>query len=265
MIILSVWGGGVVSVCMAKCHLMTVMFTTKSKGTNYILLSFLDGKCHFSCFIFDPQYLHSSILDVCVFSLSGRLRLMSTVRDRDGVTGVIRNPLPLPAHPSESRLLSSFSRMMCEAFLRGKAKQTGRPKSLPLRGMSQPPQPPQHPSALDPSHSHHSTHPQSLSQEKERWRLAWGGRGGGGGEGGSDCYSVNVTTSQREPHDTATKSELMDSFLTPVNMTGGVCESEGVWEQNGGWRGCLIAPLRGHRGQRAPCVTTRGKRVFQGN
>lgn len=41
--------------------------------------------------------------------------------------------------------------------------------------------------------------------------------------GCSDFYSVNVTTSQREPHDTATKSELMDSFLTPVNMTGGVC------------------------------------------
>lgn len=41
--------------------------------------------------------------------------------------------------------------------------------------------------------------------------------------GNSDSYSPNVTTLQRGPHDTATKSELMDSFLSPVNMTGGVC------------------------------------------
>lgn len=56
-------------------------------------------------------------------------------------------------------------------------------------------------------------------------------------EGGanSDSHSPNVTTSQRGPHDTATKSELMDSFLSPANMTGGVCESEGVCERNGGW------------------------------
>lgn len=50
--------------------------------------------------------------------------------------------------------------------------------------------------------------------------------GGGGGGANSDFYSLNVTTSQRGPHDTATKSELMDSFLSPANMTGGVCVRE---------------------------------------
>lgn len=49
------------------------------------------------------------------------------------------------------------------------------------------------------------------------------GKDGGGGGANSDSYSPNVTTSQRGPHDTATKSELMDSFLSPANMTGGVC------------------------------------------
>lgn len=72
--------------------------------------------------------MHLSILGVCVL-------LLSTVRHRDGV---IRNPLPRPARPSESRLLPSFFRMMCEVFLQGKAKQTGRPKSLPLRDMPPP-------------------------------------------------------------------------------------------------------------------------------
>lgn len=39
----------------------------------------------------------------------------------------------------------------------------------------------------------------------------------------SDSHSLDVTTSQRGPHDTATKSELMDFFFSPTNMTGGVC------------------------------------------
>lgn len=57
-------------------------------------------------------------------------------------------------------------------------------------------------------------------------------------EGGanSDSYSPNVTTSQRGPHDTATKSELMDSFFSPANMTGGVCvRVRGCGRRTGGW------------------------------
>lgn len=167
---------------------------------------------HFLSPVFALKY--SGCLCVYALKASPASHAMSTVRDRDGVTGVVRNPLLLPAHPSESRLFSPSFRMMCEAFLRGKAKQTGRPKSLPLRDMWQQPPPPPTPFSSQPL-TLPPFHTSTKSEPREGKVEALGG--------GSDCYSVNVTTSQREPHDTATKSELMDSFLTPVNMTGGVC------------------------------------------
>lgn len=51
------------------------------------------------------------------------------------------------------------------------------------------------------------------------------GRRGGGGGGGEILIPIHRMSPpyKRGPHDTATKSELMDSFLSPVNMTGGVC------------------------------------------
>lgn len=114
---------------------------------------------------------------------------------------------------------------MYKLFLCKKTKQTGRPRhkeSATQRHVAaQPTQTPHYP-------NHHSTwtphtptvaHTHTtLSRKKERWR-----RRREVGEAKSDFHSGNVTTSQRGPHDTATKSELMDSFLTPVNMTGGVC------------------------------------------
>lgn len=108
-------------------------------------------------------------------------------------------------------------------------KQTGLgTKSPPLRDMWQknPLNPRLHPSlatTLNPSHSHRShTNPSSYPECGAKRRKD----GGGGGGTNSDSYSLNVTTSQRGQHDTATKSELMDSFLSPADMTGGVC----VWE-----------------------------------
>lgn len=93
-------------------------------------------------------------------------------------------------------------------------------KSPPLRDMWQqnPLNPRPHPppaTTLNPSHSYQS-HTYTERGAKRR-------KDGGGGGANSDSYSLNVTTSQRGPHDTATKSELMDSFLSPANMTGGVC------------------------------------------
>ena len=96
-------------------------------------------------------------------------------------------------------------------------------KSPPLRDMWQQnplnprPNPPTHTTG-NPSHSHwrhtnSSTYPERGARRSKD----------GGGGASSDSYSMNVTSSQRRLHDTATKSELMDSFLSPVNMTGGVC------------------------------------------
>ena len=92
---------------------------------------------------------------------------------------------------------------------------------------------------------------------------------GGGGGANSDSYSLNVTTSQRGLHDTATKSELMDSFFSPANMTGGVCVSvRGCGRRTGGWWGSLFAPFKGHMRQWASCdivsADWRGRCVFPG-
>lgn len=103
----------------------------------------------------------------------------------------------------------SFFRMTCKEFLCEKAKQTGRPrhkesatqKHVAAKPTQSPPLP------KPPFNSGHHTLPlfhtyTGLSQKKERWR-----RRRAVGEVNSDFYSVNVTTSQRGPHDTATKSE----------------------------------------------------------
>lgn len=99
-------------------------------------------------------------------------------------------------------------------------------KRPPLRDMWQqnPLNPCPHPpkaAMLNPSHSHQS-HTNSSAYPAHGARRRKVGRREEGGAN-SDSYSPNVTTLQRGPHDTATKSELMDSFLSPVNMTGGVC------------------------------------------
>lgn len=117
---------------------------------------------------------------------------------------------------------------MCEAALRGKAKQTGWPRhkeaatqshvaAKPSQSMSPPPESRNAEPLTLPLEPHKLLRiPCAWSQEEKSWRK-------GGGRANSDSYSPNVTTLQRGPHDTATKSELMDSFLSPVNMTGGVC------------------------------------------
>lgn len=72
---------------------------------------------------------------------------------------------------------------------------------------------------------------------------------GGGGGANSDSYSLNVSTSQRGPHDTATKSELMDSFLSPANMTGGVCERvKGCVGEGRGLVRVPVCPIEGAHG-----------------
>lgn len=119
-----------------------------------------------------------------------------------------------------------YEATMCEAALWGKAKQTGWPRhkesatqrhvaAKPSQSTSPPPQPqlwtPYTPSGATQT-------PSAYPECGAKWR-----KDGGGGGANSDSYSPNVSTSQRGPHDTATKSELMDSFLSPPNMTGGVC------------------------------------------
>lgn len=140
-------------------------------------------------------------------------------------------PILLPAHLSKLELVSSALCMRhrcvkhCSEERLNKQAGPGT-KSLPLRDMWQqnplnrPPPLPN--STLDPlhsywSHTNHSTYPELGAKRR---------KDGGGGGANSDFYSLNVTTSQRGPHDTATKSELMDSFLSPANMTGGVCVRE---------------------------------------
>lgn len=158
-------------------------------------------------------------------------------------------PLILPRHLSKLQLVS-FGRLyeapMCEAALSGKAKQTGWPRdkesatqrhvaAKPSQSTS--PNPPNQPTLpfshdsealtllLEPHKPFHtlSLEPREGTMEEE-------------GGANSDSYSPNVTTSQRGPHDTATKSELMDSFFSPANMTGGVCvRVRGCGRRTGGW------------------------------
>lgn len=68
---------------------------------------------------------------------------------------------------------------------------------------------------------------------------------------------MNVTTLQRGPHDTATKSELMDSFLSPVNMTGGVCvRVRGCGRGTGAVR-VPVCPIEGAHGPQCDAVGAR--------
>lgn len=114
---------------------------------------------------------------------------------------------------------------MCEASLRGKAKQTGWPKhkeSASQRHVAVKPSQSTSPPLLPSDNSEPLTLPPEphkpfhIPRAKRR-------KDGGGGGANSDSYSLNVTTSQKGQHDTATKSVLMDSFRSPANMTGGVC------------------------------------------
>lgn len=116
---------------------------------------------------------------------------------------------------------------------------------------------PYDPSPTHRSHTNPATNPERGAKVRERWRRRE-----------SDSYSASVTTAQRRLHDTATKSELMDSFLSPANMTGGVCVRV---------RGCCRGPGAaacfpngwGHMGQWALCDVVRADRpvkcVFQGH
>lgn len=123
-------------------------------------------------------------------------------------------------HPSKLELifwLLGMSHRCVRQFSEERLNKQAGPstKSPPLRDMWQ--QNPLNP--CSPSHTPTGatqTLPHTLSVEPRE------GKDGGWG-GNSDSYSLNVTTLQRGPHDTATKSELMDSFLSPANMTGGVC------------------------------------------
>lgn len=76
---------------------------------------------------------------------------------------------------------------------------------------------------------------------------------GGGGGGGPVLISIHRMSPphKRGPHDTATKSELMDSFLSPANMTGGVCERErerACGRRSGGRSRRPFAPIEGPHG-----------------
>lgn len=89
-------------------------------------------------------------------------------------------------------------------------------------------------------------HPtEDRSQEVVEWR-----------EGGGAKVLISIHRMsppyKRGPHDTATKSELMDSFLSPANMTGGVCVRErerACGRGSGGRSGRPFAPFKGHMGQ----------------
>lgn len=167
-------------------------------------------------------------------------------------------PILLSAHLSvlEACLLGHlYEALMCEAVLWGKAKQTGWPRhkesatqrhvaANPLSIHDTPLLPIHRTLLLEPHKPFHI--PPSLEPRE--------GKDGGGGGANSDFYSLNVTTSQRGPHDTATKSELMDSFLSPANMTGGVCVRErGCGRRAGAGVGACLPHWRGTWANE-PCV-----------
>lgn len=102
-------------------------------------------------------------------------------------------------------------------------------KRPPLRDMWQqnPLNPCPHPpkvATLNPSHSHQSHTNSSAYPAHGARRRKVGGREGWWWWWGNSIPIHRMSPPyKRGPHDTATKSELMDSFLSPVNMTGGVC------------------------------------------
>lgn len=128
-------------------------------------------------------------------------------------------------------------------------------KGLPLSDMWQrtPPSPPP-PSAPHSSmvHSYWSrTEPFHIPLKAGAKRWWSGGREGGGARVLISIHRMSPPY-KRGPHDTATKSELMDSFLSPANMTGGVCVRERERACGRGSRGRSgrpFAPFKGHMGQ----------------
>lgn len=117
-------------------------------------------------------------------------------------------------------------------------------KGLPLRDMWQrPPSPSRSPFIV---HSYWSrAEPFHIPPNAGAKR-----RGSGGGPVLISIHRMSPPH-KRGPHDTATKSELMDSFLSPANMTGGVCERErerACGRRSGGRSGRPFAPIEGPHG-----------------